>query len=325
DDPYRLDGYDQFVTTSIGIALYPEDGRDDMTLIKNADIAMYRAKDHGRNSLYFYNPALVAPIRTRLTQQKQLRAALESEQFVLHYQPIVDLRTGDLVCVEALVRWNHPQHGLIYPDQFIPSAEAGGLIVPLGTWVLETAAKQVQRWRDRFPPFDLAVNFSAHRFAQPRLPNHVAQALAGAGLSPNALEIEITESVAMSDMAAAIEMVAGLKRLGARIAVDDFGTGHSSLSYLRRFNVDIIKIDRSFVNRIGTEANDETIVKTLIAMGHSLGLSVVAEGVETAGQYAFLQAQGCDRAQGFHIARPLAPAAFEELLAAGREMLVKPG
>jgi predicted signal transduction protein with EAL and GGDEF domain len=325
DDPYHLDDYEQFITTSIGIAVFPADGRDDQTLIKNADIAMYRAKDRGRNGYYFYNAALEAPILTRLSQEKQLRQALEREQFVVHYQPIVDLADGTLVGVEALVRWNHPERGLLYPDQFIPSAEASGLIVPLGEWVFETAAANVRALRERFGPFRLAVNLSARQFHQRDLQDRIAGAVGRAGLDANDVEIEITESVAMSDASAAIQTVRELKRSGAKIAVDDFGTGHSSLSYLRRFDVDIIKIDRSFIAGIGLERNDETIVKTLIAMGHSLGLVVVAEGVETRAQYDFLRAHGCDRVQGFYISAGLEPKALEALLASRRGSLVKRG
>ncbi|MGZ3541078.1 MAG: EAL domain-containing protein [Vulcanimicrobiaceae bacterium] len=325
DDPYHLDKYEQYITTSIGIAVYPDDGRDDQTLIKNADIAMYRAKDRGRNGYYFYNPTLEAPIHSRLSQEKHLRRALERNQFLLHYQPIVEVSSGKLVAVETLVRWQHPQKGLLFPDQFIPGAEASGLIVQLGEWVLVTAARQLQDWRQRFGPFHLAVNLSARQFHQRDLRERVALAVSNAGLVPGDIEIEITESVAMTDAAHAIETVRELKRSGVRIAVDDFGTGHSSLSYLRRFDVDSIKIDRSFVDGIGSERGDETIVKTLIAMGHSLGLTVIAEGVETLEQYAFLKEHGCDRVQGYFISPPVEARALEELLASRRETLVKPG
>jgi diguanylate cyclase (GGDEF)-like protein/PAS domain S-box-containing protein len=318
-EPFLLDDYEQYISTSIGIAVYPEDGRDDQTLIKNADIAMYRAKDRGRNGYYFYNPTLEAPIHMRLSQEKLLRRALEYDQFVVYYQPQLDLRTGDVVSVEALLRWNHPKSGLIEPSHFIPSAEISGLIVPLGDWVLETAARQVQRWHHELAPIRLAVNLSARQFHQRDLRKRVLQALETANLDPAFLEVEITESVAMSDAAQTVGIVRDLKAAGIRIAVDDFGTGYSSLAYLRRFALDVLKIDGSFVVGVGHEAFDETIVKTVIGMAHSLGLEVVAEGVETVSQLAFLTEHGCDMVQGYTIAPPLPAAEFEEFLLRRRE------
>jgi diguanylate cyclase (GGDEF)-like protein/PAS domain S-box-containing protein len=313
-DPFLLDEYEQYISASIGIAVYPEDGRDDQTLIKNADIAMYRAKERGRNGQYFYNPTLEAPIHMRLSQEKLLRRALEYNQFVVYYQPQLDLHTGDIVSVEALVRWNHPKSGLIEPAHFIPSAEMSGLIVPLGDWMLETAAKQVRRWHDTLAPVRLAVNLSGRQFHQRDLRHRVIFALEQAKLDPRFLEVEITESVAMSDAAQTVGIVRDLKNLGIRIAVDDFGTGYSSLAYLRRFALDVLKIDGSFVMGVGHEVFDETIVKTVIAMAHSLGLEVVAEGVETVAQLAFLAEHGCDIVQGYTIAPPLPAAEFEDFL-----------
>ncbi len=311
-EPFRLDEYEQYISTSIGIAVYPEDGRDDQTLIKNADIAMYRAKDRGRNGYYFYNPTLEAPIHMRLSQEKLLRRALERDQFVVYYQPQLDARTQEIVSVEALVRWNHPKSGLIEPGHFIPSAEISGLIVPLGDWVLETAAKQVQRWQRNLGNLRLAVNLSARQFHQRDLRRRVLQAVESANLAPEFLEVEITESVAMSDAAQTVGIVRDLKASGIRTAVDDFGTGYSSLAYLRRFALDALKIDRSFMVGVGHEAFDETIVKTVIGMAHSLGLEVVAEGVETLGQLSFLTQNGCDIVQGYVIAPPLPAAEFEQ-------------
>jgi diguanylate cyclase (GGDEF)-like protein/PAS domain S-box-containing protein len=318
-EPFLLDDYEQYISTSIGIAVYPEDGRDDQTLIKNADIAMYRAKDRGRNGYYFYNPTLEAPIHMRLSQEKLLRRALEYDQFVVYYQPLLDLRTGDVVSVEALLRWNHPKSGLIEPSHFIPSAEMSGLIVPLGDWVLETAARQVERWHRELAPVRLAVNLSARQFHQRDLRKRVLEALVNTNLDPAFLEVEITESVAMSDAAQTVAIVRDLKAAGIRIAVDDFGTGYSSLAYLRRFALDVLKIDGSFVIGVGHEAFDETIVKTVIGMAHSLGLEVVAEGVETVSQLAFLTEHGCDIVQGYTIAPPLPAAEFEEFLLRRRE------
>jgi diguanylate cyclase (GGDEF)-like protein/PAS domain S-box-containing protein len=318
-EPFLLDEYEQYISTSIGIAVYPEDGRDDETLIKNADIAMYRAKDRGRNGYYFYNPTLEAPIHMRLSQEKLLRRALEYDQFVVYYQPQLDVRTGDVVSVEALLRWNHPKSGLIEPSHFIPSAEMSGLIVPLGDWVLETAAKQVERWHRDLAPVRLAVNLSARQFHQRDLRKRVLQALESAKFSPSFLEVEITESVAMSDAAQTVGIVRDLKAAGIRIAVDDFGTGYSSLAYLRRFALDVLKIDGSFVIGVGHEAFDETIVKTVIGMAHSLGLEVVAEGVETLSQLAFLADHSCDIVQGYAVAPPLPAAQFEDFLIRRRE------
>jgi diguanylate cyclase (GGDEF)-like protein/PAS domain S-box-containing protein len=312
DQPYRLDGYEQFITASAGVSIYPAAGRDDQTLIKNADIAMYRAKDRGGNRHSVYDESLEAPLRTRLAQEKDMRRAIERRQFVLHYQPIVDVATDRIVSVEALVRWNHPQRGLISPDTFIPTAEASGLIVPLGEWVIAAGARQIREWKSEIGPLSLAINISARQFHQPDLCERLYELLRECALDPNDVEVEITESMALSDVEQSIETVRKLKGIGAQIAVDDFGTGHSSLNYLRRFAVDHIKIDRSFVAGIGVELSDESIVKAIIAMGHSLELMVVAEGVETREQYEFLRAHGCDRVQGYYFARPLQAEAFTE-------------
>ena len=318
-EPFLLDEYEQYISASIGIAVYPEDGRDDQTLIKNADIAMYRAKDRGRNGYYFYNPTLEAPIHMRLSQEKLLRRALEYDQFVVYYQPQLDVRTGQVISVEALVRWNHPKSGLIEPSHFIPSAEMSGLIVPLGDWILETAARQVERWHRELAPIRLAVNLSGRQFHQRDLRQRVLHAIENAKLAPQFLEVEITESVAMSDAASTVGIVRDLKALGIRIAVDDFGTGYSSLAYLRRFALDVLKIDGSFVIGVGHEVFDETIVKTVIGMAHSLGLEVVAEGVETPSQLAFLTEHSCDIVQGYAVAPPLPAAEFEDFFHRRRE------
>lgn len=312
DQPYRLDGYEQFMTASVGVSMYPGGGRDDETLMKNADIAMYRAKENGGNRYFIYDRSLEAPIRTRLAQEKDLRRAIERRQFVLHYQPIVDIASEQVVSVEALVRWKHPQRGLLAPDDFIPTAEASGLIVQLGEWVIATGGRQVCEWRRLIGPLSLAVNISARQFHQPDLCERLYDLLRECELSASDVEVEITESMALADVEQSIDTVRKLKSLGAHIAVDDFGTGHSSLNYLRRFAVDHIKIDRSFVAGIGMELSDETIVKAIIGMGHSLGLTVVAEGVETREQYDFLRAHGCDRVQGYYFARPLEADAFAE-------------
>jgi len=315
DEPLVIDGYEQFLTTSIGIAIFPNDGDDADALIKHADVAMYRAKERGRNTHQFFTPALAAALSSRLSQEKSLRKALERDEFVLHYQPQFELEGERLVSLEALVRWQHPQLGLIGPDQFIPSAEMSGLIVGLGDWVLETACRQIREWQAIVPGLRLAVNLSARQFHQTALSEKIRDLLARTGLRPDHLEIEITESVAMSDAAFSIQILEELGRAGVRLAVDDFGTGYSSLGYLRRFPLDSLKIDKSFVREILVEPDDATIVRTVIGMAHSLGLDVCAEGVETREQLAFLRAEGCDRVQGFLYGRPMAAEDVEGFLA----------
>ena len=309
DQPIELEGYEQYVTTSVGIATYPADGGDADTLIKHADIAMYRAKERGRNTYEFFKPALNATLRSRLSEEKSLRKALDRNEFVLHYQPQIDLGSKRIVGVEALVRWQHPQLGLVAPGYFIPNAELSGLIVALGDWVLETACKQVRNWqRSGHPDLRLAVNLSARQFHQTHLASKVRETLARTGLEADSLELEITETVAMNDGALSIAIMQDLGDAGVRLSVDDFGTGYSSLGYLRRFPLDSIKIDQSFMRDVLTEPDDATIVRTVIVMAHSLGLDVCAEGVETAEQLEFLSRESCDRAQGFFIGKPLAAA-----------------
>jgi len=314
DEPLLIDGFEQFVTTSIGIAVFPNDGDDADTLIKHADVAMYRAKERGRNTHQFFTPALAASLRTRISQEKLLRKALERDEFVLHYQPQFELEGERLCSLEALVRWQHPRLGLIGPDQFIPSAEISGLIVNLGDWVLETACRQVVEWQTIAPGLRLAVNLSGRQFHQTALAVKIRELLARTGLPADQLEIEITESVAMSDAALSRQILEELGRAGVRLAVDDFGTGYSSLGYLRRFPLDTLKIDKSFVREIMVEPDDATIVRTVIGMAHSLGLEVCAEGVETPEQLAFLRQERCDRVQGFLHGRPMAAPAVRAFL-----------
>lgn len=306
DQPLVVDGYEQFVTTSIGIAVFPADGEDADTLIKHADVAMYRAKERGRNTHQFFTPSLAATLRTRISQEKSLRKALEHNEFEVHYQPQFDLSNGRLVGFEALVRWQHPRLGLVPPDQFIPSAEMSGLIVALGDFVLETACREVRRWQALIPNLGLSVNLSARQFHQSALAAKIRGVLERTGFDPGQLELEITESVAMSDAALSVQILEELQGAGVRFALDDFGTGYSSLGYLRRFPLNCLKIDQSFVRDIMEEPDDATIVQTVIAMAHSLGLEVCAEGVETVEQLDFLRAQNCDRVQGFLFARPMA-------------------
>jgi EAL domain-containing protein (putative c-di-GMP-specific phosphodiesterase class I) len=300
------------VTTSIGVASFPADGEDAETLVKHADVAMYRAKDRGRNTYQFFTPALNATLQTRLSQEKALRRALENDEFVVYYQPQHDLVSGDLVAVEALVRWNHPRSGLVLPGQFIPNAELSGLIVAIGDYVLETACTDIATLRRTVAPdLRLAVNLSARQFHQQRLGSKIRKALDASTLDPTALELEITESVAMNDAAVTINIMRDLGTAGVSLSVDDFGTGYSSLGYLRRFPLDSIKIDRSFVADLATEPDDATIVRTVIAMAHALDLEVVAEGVETTEQLDFLREQRCDRVQGFYFSQAISRDALE--------------
>ena len=315
DQVILIDGFEQYVTTSVGIAVFPTDGDDADTLIKHADVAMYRAKERGRNTHQFFTPALGANLRTRISQEKSLRRALEREEFVDPYHPPGDPPAGEVVSVEALVRWQHPELGLVLPNDFIPSAEISGLIVRLGDWVLETACRHVRAWEAVAPAVRLAVNLSARQFHQAALAQKIGEVLARTGLPANRLEVEITESVAMSDAALSVQILEEIGTTGVRIAVDDFGTGYSSLGYLRRFPLDSLKIDQSFVRDVLVEPDDATIVRTVIAMAHSLGLEVCAEGVETEDQVAFLRRERCDRVQGFYLARPMDAEAMTGYLA----------
>jgi EAL domain-containing protein (putative c-di-GMP-specific phosphodiesterase class I) len=255
----------------------------------------------------------------RLSQEKLLRRALDLQEFVVFYQPQLDLRTDRIVSVEALVRWNHPKTGLIAPSHFIPSAEISGLIVQLGNWVLATAARQVREWQAKLGPIRLAANLSARQFHDRDLRRHIAEILEDAELPGDLFEVEITESVAMADAAQTADIVRDLSDSGIRVALDDFGTGYSSLSYLRSFDIDVLKVDGSFVRGIGRSTGDETIVNTVIGMAHSLDLEVIAEGVETREQLAFLVSRGCDAVQGYVIAPALPAAEFESFIAARRE------
>ncbi len=304
--PFFVDGQEFLMSASIGISTFPDDGADVETLVKNADIAMYRAKDQGRNNYQFYSAQMNKHTFERLAMESSLRRAVERSEFLLHYQPKLDLQTGAIAGVEALVRWKHPDWGMVSPAQFIPLAEQTGLIVQIGEWVLKTACEQSRQWRDQgIPGVRVAVNLSARQFAQKSLLQDVARIIAESGLTPESLELEITESMVMQNAEHATETLQKLKAMGVSLAIDDFGTGYSSLAYLKRFPIDCVKIDRSFIKDIPTDADDMAITKGVIALGHSLRLKVVAEGVETAEQRDFLQTNGCDEMQGFFFSKPL--------------------
>ena len=323
--PFRIDDRDLYVTTSIGIALYPADGLDAETLVRNADTAMYRAKDQGRDHCQLYTPAMNSRALERLSLESRLRQALQNEELTVHYQPVVDLTTGTVRGAEALLRWRHPELGLMQPSEFIPLAEASGLIVGIGDWVLRQACARMKKWREGgFGGLTVAVNISTRQFQQADLVARVTHALADTGLDPSALDLEITETNAMQNAEASVVALGGLKALGVRIALDDFGTGYSSLSYLKRFPIDSIKLDQSFVHDVTTDADDAAIAATIIAMAHTMELAVVAEGVETEEQLAFLRRHGCDRMQGHLLAPALPPEDFERFLSAGGTLAERP-
>jgi diguanylate cyclase (GGDEF)-like protein len=306
-----VEGHPLHVTPSIGISLFPDDGQDFDELLKHADAAMYLAKDNGRNGYQFFTNEINALAHGRLAVETGLRHALNSDGFELHYQPQIALINGALVGVEALLRWRHPQRGLVLPDEFIPIAEDTGLIVPIGEWVLRTACAQYAQWRRQgLAPFRLAINVSARQLRQKNLAEFTQKILLENSIPGEELELEITETGLMQNTVAAATSLRALKLLGVKLSLDDFGTGYSSLSYLRRFPIDTLKIDRSFVRDISTDPNDAVLVRAIIDLAHSLGMTTVAEGVETLDQLNFLSAHKCDDAQGYFISRPLTSNAF---------------
>ena len=316
--PLQLGEYEFFLSCCMGVAVYPDDGQDADTLIKHADIAMYRAKEQGRGHWQFYASSMNAGTLERLGLESELRHALERGQFHLEYQPQLDLASGKVVGMEALLRWQHPQLGRIAPASFIGLAEEMGLIIPIGDWVLRTACAQARAWQlAGHGPLRLAVNLSARQFKQRNLLHAVAQALAETGLAAAHLELELTESMVMHDVEQATAIMANLKALGVQLSIDDFGTGYSSLAYLRHFPIDVLKIDKTFVSDITHSDDDAAIVRAIISLAHSLRLKVIAEGVETAQQLAFLRQHGCDQMQGYLFSRPLTATAFEALLHEG--------
>ena len=300
---------------SIGIAMYPQDGSDFDSLLQKADTAMYNAKDAGRNTYRFFDDRMNRQAREHLMLQNRLHQALYRAELQLHYQPQLDADSGKVTGVEALLRWHNPELGDISPARFIPVAEDSGLIVPIGAWVIEQACRQAQTWRQAgLPDITMSVNLSALQFRRAGLIETVAGALARSGLSPQLLELELTESILLQDVENTLDTVRQLKALGIRLAIDDFGTGYSSLSYLKRFAVDRLKIDQSFVRDIHTDPDDAAIVSAIIQLARSLRLGIIAEGVETAEQLAFLREAGCSEVQGYLFSRPLAPAAMDAFL-----------
>jgi diguanylate cyclase (GGDEF)-like protein/PAS domain S-box-containing protein len=321
EEPFQVDGREFFVTASIGITLFPFDDQDVQALLRNADIAMYRAKESGRNTWQFYAAEMTAKASESLTIENELRGAIERGELELHYQPQVSLTTGRVTGVEALLRWNHPRLGAVAPDRFIPIAEEVGLIVPIGVWVLRTACKQAQHWHQTgSPSLRVAVNLSARQCREPDFTEAVRWALTDSGLPPEALELEVTESLLLRKIGGTATALEQLDALGVRFTIDDFGTGYSSLSYLKRLPIDALKIDRSFVRDIADDPDDAAIVRAIITMAGSLGIEVVAEGVETLEQLNFLQANGCDLMQGYYFSKPQPAAAITQMLRDGKTL-----
>jgi diguanylate cyclase (GGDEF)-like protein len=319
---FRLENQEVQTTASIGITIYPTDGEHPDRLLRDADLALYRAKADGRNTYRFYATAMGAQVEARRALERDLRLALERGELGLHFQPQLDLAMGRIDCAEALVRWRHPTRGSVPPAEFIPLAETSGLIVPLGAWALREACRQARAWRDAgLPPLTMAVNLSLAQCRNGDLARTIRRALRASGLEPRWLELEVTESLFLYPDNGHFDGLQRLREQGVRVSLDDFGTGYSSLGRLRRLPVDKIKIDGSFVAGLGRDPDSEAIVRAVIRLGRSLGLRVVAEGVETPAQCAFLQAEGCDAAQGFHIGRPVPAGDFATLLGESRVFL----
>ena len=317
-EAHFIDEHDLHITCSVGISLYPDDGMNAETLIKNADTAMYQAKENGRQTYQFFKPAMNVRAVERQSLEEGLRRALERQEFVVHYQPKIDLKTGRISGAEALLRWNHPTRGAVSPGQFIPVAEDCGLILPIGSWVLRQACQQAQAWLAAgLPMGTMAVNISAMQLREENFVDSVFSMLNQTGLDPKFLEVELTESVLMKHAESTAAILSQLRVRGVQVAVDDFGTGYSSLSYLRKFPIDALKIDQSFVSQITTVPDETIIVNAVISMGRSLKLRVVAEGVETQKQLSFLQAHKCDEAQGYFFSRPVPAEQFAKLLKTG--------
>jgi diguanylate cyclase (GGDEF)-like protein/PAS domain S-box-containing protein len=314
--PWMANGLEFQITCSIGVTLCPNDGRDAETLLKNADSAMYKAKELGRNNFQYFAAEMNSTVTDRLELLNRLRQAVTNDEFILHYQPKANLATEKIIGVEALIRWNSAQTGMVSPGAFIPLAEETGLIIPIGEWVLRTACRQNRAWQDAgYAPIPVSVNLSPRQLARGDIVDLVERILAETGLAAQYLELEITESVMATDVEKSFAMLTQVRAMGVKISLDDFGTGYSSLSYLKRFPVDTLKIDQSFVRDIATDQDSAAIVKAIISLGHNLNLTVLAEGIETVDQFQFLLKNGCDEGQGYLMSRPVPNHAFLQLLA----------
>ncbi len=313
--PMQISGQECRVTASVGISMFPGDGDDEQVLMKNADLAMYKAKEEGKNNFQFYTPDLKAHTVEKLALEAHLRQAVERNEFDVFYQAKVSIQTGEIRGVEALLRWNNPTLGHVSPAQFIPLTEETGLIIPLGRWVIRKACEQVRNWNGQaLPPVCISVNLSPRQFSDPELLPYIKRTLMETGIEPARLELEITESMVMHNAERALQKLNEIKALGIRIAIDDFGTGYSSLSQLKKFPVDTLKVDRSFIRELQTDEEDRAITQAIITMAKTLGLTVVAEGVETAEQQTFLSNHACDEIQGYYFSRPIPCSDFEKLL-----------
>ena len=323
--PFNLYGHEVFISVSVGVTLYPSDDENADNLLRNADSAMYRAKEFGRNNFQFYVAEMNIKARERLRLESSLRRALDRNEFMLYYQPRVSLESGRVIGAEALLRWRHPEMGLVPPSEFIPILDETGMIIPVGDWALREACRQNREWQDRgLPPIRVAVNLSVRQFMQKDLADTIVRALEAANLSAEHLEVEITEDLFLEHNQTNIITLARLKNMGIHISIDDFGTGYSSLSYLKRLPIDTLKIEQSFVRDIG-DPDNKAIASAIIAMAASLRLNVLAEGVETDEQLAFLRAQGCNEIQGFSFSHPLPADEFAQLLREGRQMRLLQG
>jgi len=317
--PHNLAGHELHITVSIGISVYPDDGEDAETLLQSADTALYHAKDQGRDCYQFFKPELNVRAVERQSIESGLHSALDRREFELFYQPMMNLKTGAIVGAEALIRWRHPDRGLVEPAQFVPIAEDCGLIKPIGRWVLHEACRQAQAWQDAgLRAIPVSVNISAVEFRSKGFLENIVDILAETRLDPRYLEIELTESVLMAHVEATNSVLHALKTLGVQLAIDDFGTGWSSLSYLRHFPIDALKVDKTFVQEITSGSSSAPIVSAVISMGRSLKRRVVAEGVETRDQLAFLQGEDCNEGQGFYFSRPLVAQQFACVLETGK-------
>jgi len=301
---FNLGDLEIYASTSVGISIFPEDGRTSDTLIKHADAAMYHAKAQGKSNLQLFNPSMIDLMKKKMLLESALRKAVSEEQLLLYYQPQVDITNNRIIGVEALLRWNHPEAGLISPAEFIPIAEETGLIVPIGEWVLRSACRQLKTWQEAWnEPLIMAVNISIRQFMSGSFPGMVRSILAETGLEPQYLELEITESIA-SDVQYAKEILLELKKIGVKVSIDDFGSGYSSLRYLSELPINKLKIDRVFIHELNTK--NQAVIKSVIALAKSLGLEVLAEGVETVRQELFLKDQGCELVQGYRYYKPMA-------------------